>query len=73
MFEPTGRVTFESAFPEFRFFSVQSLQIKRCVDFIPLTIDMEFIRGFGRDLAGLLLQELGIFGDADRKCSEYLC
>jgi hypothetical protein len=31
------------------------------------------VRGFGKDLIGLLLQELGISGaDADRKCKAYL-
>jgi hypothetical protein len=34
---------------------------------------MEFVRGFGKDLSGLLFQELGISGpDADKRCAEYL-
>jgi len=34
---------------------------------------MEFVREFGKDLMGLLLQELGISGpDAESKCSAYL-
>lgn len=34
---------------------------------------MEFVRGFGKNLTSLLLQELGVSGpDADRKCSDYL-
>jgi len=46
---------------------------KRCVDYISLAIDMMLVRGFGKDLTGLLLQELGISGaDADRKCTAYL-
>jgi len=34
---------------------------------------MELVRGFGKDLSGLLFQELGISGpDADKRCCEYL-
>ena len=34
---------------------------------------MEFVRGFGKNLSGLLFQELGISGpDADKRCCEYL-
>ena len=43
------------------------------MDYIPLAIDMMLVRGFGKDLISLLLQELGISGaDADRKCAAYL-
>ena len=34
---------------------------------------MEFVRAFGKNLSGLLFQELGISGpDADKRCCEYL-
>jgi hypothetical protein len=53
--------------------SLRSVAFKRCVDYIPMAVDMEFVRGFGNDLTGLLLQELGILGpDAESKCSAYL-
>ena len=49
------------------------MAFKRCVDYIPLAIDMVLVRGFGKDLISLLLQELGVSGaDADRKCAAYL-
>ena len=74
-FEPTGKARSSSilrAFPTYSF-ARSVVAFKRCVDYIPLAIDMEFVRGFRKGLSGLLFQELGVSGrDADKKCSEYL-
>lgn len=57
----------------FAHFSLGVVAFKRCVDYIPLAIDMELVRGFGRNISGLLFQELGVSGaDAEEKCAKYL-